>query len=146
MANAEEATLLRGCIGARNLQDETSPTATDNSKAFFILTFMIVGVIGLCYIHCMYVVIRRWFYCPQEDELNEVNRSRSNLHHDGVVFINLNAAQRRAILELIFSETSKVRKKSCGLISEGLNNTRNLGGNPISHLFILCVFASARAL
>ena len=69
------------------------------SFAFFMFVAAIVSVIGVCYLYCMIQMIRLW--CCRRDTEAAV------LITDGITF-SLNSAQRRAVLETIFSDTSKV--------------------------------------
>ena len=70
-----------------------------------------VGVI-LCYGFCLLSVVRERWCSRQQDE---VPAEGSMVVHDGMIF-NLNPAQRRAVLEVIFSEASEVSVDMCCLL------------------------------
>ena len=91
----------------RELQNnpvESTSSDGSGSNAFLWFASVVVGLICCCYIYCMYQVIRFW--CCRRP--NPLEISQTVLVHEGYVF-NLNPRQRRAVLEAIFSETSKVR-------------------------------------
>jgi hypothetical protein len=104
---------LRGpSTAARGLVTTTTGTTAgtadgnaDNESFLFLLT-IIVGLICLFYMACTYQLVRRYLIrkcCVRGDP----PVSDTVVVHDGRVF-NLLGNQRRAVLEAIFSETSKV--------------------------------------
>lgn len=94
--------------GGELQKDSLVPASSDGSgsNAFLWFASIVVGLICCCYIYCMYQVIRFW--CCRRP--NPLEISQTVLVHEGYVF-NLNPRQRRAVLEAIFSETSKVRSR-----------------------------------
>jgi hypothetical protein len=82
----------------------SSSSSRTSEDSFLMFASVIVGLIGLAYCFCMYQMFRMWFLrfcCGQETS------GRINVVHEGRS-IDLNSNQRRAVLEAIFSETSKV--------------------------------------
>jgi hypothetical protein len=75
-----------------------------NDESFLILLTVIVALVCLFYVLCTYQLVRRLIcqWLPNSDVEDTV------LVHEGRVF-NLTGNQRRAVLEAIFSKTSKVR-------------------------------------
>jgi hypothetical protein len=111
--------LLRGT--ARILHDEKIPqdgtggddahehpdSGSDEDTSFLLFAAVIVGFISLAYLICVFQMFRVWFY--------RVCFGRDVSLGDRAIFVDegrvheLNSKQRRAVLEAIFSETSKVR-------------------------------------
>jgi hypothetical protein len=112
--NASVNTLLSSLVD-RNLQeDESDPSSLPassspkNNNAFLLLTVGIVGLIVLFYAFCMYEVMRVWLCrvcCGRQSEVEEPGETV--LIHEGISF-NLSSNQRRAVLEAILKENSKV--------------------------------------
>jgi hypothetical protein len=94
----------------RILQENESGVAGSSTKEndyFLLLTTFLVVLILVFYSFCMYQFIRVWFCricCGIEPE----EPFPTAIIQEGGRF-NLYGIQRRAILEAIFSETSKVR-------------------------------------
>lgn len=91
-------------------------TANSDNQSFAIMLAVLVTLILLFFVVCTYQVLRNWLckLCCGRD-LRRSNNTATPLTdadtvlvHDGRVF-NLTGDQRRAVLEAIFSETSKVR-------------------------------------
>jgi hypothetical protein len=98
----------------RNLQDDSSspPSSKEGSRSFTMLLSVIVGLILIFYVICTYQIMRMWLCkvcCRSEREEEAVVEV---FDHNGRLF-NLSGNQRRAVLEAIFSETSKVRRGQC---------------------------------
>jgi len=93
MQSGPSIVFLRG--SSRVLQ---SAAKNNGNDAFLMFASIVVGLICLCYAYCMYQVVRFWC-CRQSRETDEPVTQ-------GYAF-NLNTKQRRAVLEAIFSETSK---------------------------------------
>ena len=107
----------------RRLQQQHDATATaaaapsaTQDKSFAIMLAVLVALILLFFVICTYQVLRIWLCrCLCKRDLraaaavaNNVNGAADTvLVHDGRAF-NLTGDQRRAVLEAIFSETSKV--------------------------------------
>jgi hypothetical protein len=99
----------------RNLQEDESDPSTlsassspKNNEAFLLLTIGIVGLIMLFYAFCMYEVLRAWLCrvcCGRQPEVEEPGETV--LIHEGITH-NLSSNQRRAVLEAILKENSKV--------------------------------------
>ena len=85
----------------------------DSTKAIWF-AFAAVGVI-LCYCYCLVSVVRQRLCGRQQDEVPALPAEGSIVVHDGMIF-NLNPAQRRAVLEVIFSEASEVSVDMCCLL------------------------------
>jgi hypothetical protein len=111
--------LLRGT--ARILHNETLPldgiggddahehphSGSDEDSYFLIFAAVIVALISLAYVICFLQMFRVWFYrvfFGRDVSLGD----RAIFVHEGRIH-ELNSKQRRAVLEAIFSETSKVR-------------------------------------
>jgi hypothetical protein len=107
------ALFLRGA--ARMLNDEQELESHTHSDSFLMYASVIVGLLVLAYFFWMRQIFLVWvlrFCCGRET--STIN-DRAIIVHEGRTF-DLNAKQRRAVLEVIFSETGKVRKseaKSC---------------------------------
>lgn len=88
-----------------NENDGQNDNETSQPKVGADLLFVgcIVCTVGSCYIYCMWHMFRRW-WCPGRAD---ITADITVLDHDGVKF-NLDPTQRRAALEAIFSEASKV--------------------------------------
>jgi hypothetical protein len=85
----------------------SSSSSRTNEDSFLMFASVIVGLIVLAYFFCMYQMFRIWFLwfcCGQETSTINV---QPIFVHEGRI-IDLNSRQRRAVLEAIFSETSKV--------------------------------------
>lgn len=80
----------------RSLQKETSGTTT-------ILTTLLVALISILTLVCTFQILRK--VCQVETD----SSSPVATPEDGHLVKNLSGNQRRAILEALFSETSKVR-------------------------------------
>ena len=98
------ASLVIRYLTETTTEQSPPPTSNKDDKGFLVMATIIVIFIVLSYAYCMYQVVRH-FCCSRRDE---VQLSGSILVDQGVVF-SLNPAQRRAVLEIIFSEMSKVR-------------------------------------
>jgi hypothetical protein len=89
----------------------SSSSNRTNEDYFLMFASVIVGFIILAYVICMYQMFRIWclrFCCGQETStINNNNDQPISLVHEGRI-LDLNSRQRRAVLEAIFSETSKV--------------------------------------
>jgi len=85
----------------RGLETHSPPAQTDNNT-FLWFALIGVGLVALCYVHRMYQMLKSWL-CGQQQ-----NTQETVLVHDGQLVFDLDARQRRAVLEVIFSETSKV--------------------------------------
>jgi hypothetical protein len=100
----------------RNLQEDgldpstlSSSSNPKNNESFLLLTAGIVGLIMVFYALCMYQVIRVWLCrvcCGRQPEVAEAGETV--IIHEGITF-NLSDNQRRAVLEAILKENSKVR-------------------------------------
>jgi hypothetical protein len=125
--SSEEGTFLRGAseslgwdrppilqiAALRHLEE------SGDEKPFTIMLTVLVSFILMFFIVCTYQVMRillcKWL-CGRDVRPTVVSPSGNGnpdetvLVHDGRVF-NLTGHQRRAVLEAIFSETSKVREK-----------------------------------
>jgi hypothetical protein len=98
----------------RHLQEDESDSSSSSSSrkdndSFLILTAAIVALILVFYALCMYQLLYRWMCricCGRQLEVGGPNETV--IIHEGHTF-NLSDNQRRAVLEAIFSENSKVR-------------------------------------
>lgn len=97
-----DSSLLRGAIQHSSVTRVLFESSNTDNASFFVFAASIVGLIGLCYLYCMFHVIRLWC-CKPEGEA-------AVLVTDGFSF-SLSARQRRAVLEAIFSDTSKVSSR-----------------------------------
>ena len=82
---------------------------SNDNDSFLLFASVIVGLISLAYVVCMIQMFKMWFCrvcCGREFVLPD----HAIIVHEGQI-LELNARQRRAVLEAIFSETSKVRSK-----------------------------------
>lgn len=112
-------TLLSSLVD-RNLQEDESDPSTlssssspKNNESFLLLTGGIVGLILIFYALCMYQVLRVWLCrvcCGRQPEVGEPD-AETVLIHEGITF-NLSSNQRRAVLEAILKENSKVRSSN----------------------------------
>jgi hypothetical protein len=94
---------LQSTMNATSQQNSSSDNSNPyNNSAFMMFLTVIVVLVVLCYLICLYHMIQMWC-CKRERE--EPPRS---VVVSGRVF-NLTPGQRRAVLEAIFSENSKVR-------------------------------------
>lgn len=90
----------------RWLQGATAPPnarandGVEDGAAFFIFAVIVSGTIGIGYIYCMFHLVRFW-WCRRSNGEVAVRVA------DGFSF-SLSSRQRRAVLETIFSDTSKV--------------------------------------
>ena len=88
---------------ARFLANDTNTgQGQPESSAFFMFAVGLVGLIALSCLYCMFHVIRIWC-CGPDDEVAVARVT------DGFSF-SLSSGQRRAVLEAIFSDTSKVSR------------------------------------
>jgi hypothetical protein len=100
----------------RNLQEEESDpsvlsasSSPKNNESFLLLTAGIVGLVMIVYVLCIYQAICVWLCrvcCGRQPEVEEPGETV--LIHEGITF-NLSSNQRRAVLEAILKENSKVR-------------------------------------
>jgi hypothetical protein len=98
----------------RNLQEDESDPSTSSSSPkdndpFLLLTAVIVGLVLIFYTLCTYQIMRLWLCrvcCGRQPEVE--GPGGTVIIHEGWTF-NLSDNQRRAVLEAIFSENSKVR-------------------------------------
>jgi hypothetical protein len=108
------ALFLRGAA-ARMLHDITDEqeqelnahTHTRDSSFGMLFAPVIAGLVVLAFIFCMWQMFRVWLLrvcCGRE---TSTSNDRAIIVHKAQVF-DLNSTQRRAVLEAIFSETSKV--------------------------------------
>jgi hypothetical protein len=88
-----------------HLHSQQSPS-DNNDAEFLMFATIIVGFIGLACVVCMVQMFRIWF-CRVCFGRDTTPSDRAVIFHDGRV-LELNSRQRRAVLEAIFSETSKV--------------------------------------
>ena len=97
-------------LNESNTNKTTGGTDDDSNengdKAFLIMLTVMVSCICLFFTICVYQVLRIWV-CKRAPL--GVPMEETVLVHDGRIF-NLTGDQRRAVLESIFSENSKVRK------------------------------------
>jgi hypothetical protein len=103
----------RATAGQRLLQ-ERNPEDDQDNKSFSIMLAALVGLILLFFVICIYQVFKIWFldliYSYRDNGvLNDASGDTRAvvLVHEGRAF-NLTEHQRRAILETIFSSSSKV--------------------------------------
>ena len=97
---------------AMNMSSTLAPQAAPTSRAsnpqdsFLLFASVIVGLILLAYAFCLVQIFRMWILrlCCGRDYFQTATVV---LVQEGNIF-NLNPRQRRAALEAIFSETSKV--------------------------------------
>ena len=125
--HADEATTTTTTTALqRHLYEENSSSNSNNAddKSFAIMLTVLVALILVFFVVGMYHVLRLWLCkCLCGRDLTSTNAASNAaaaassssgsgaatmLVHDGRVF-NLTGHQRRAVLEAIFSETSKVR-------------------------------------
>jgi hypothetical protein len=111
--------MLRGT--ARILHNETTvdnitgedshehSTASTDDAWFLMFLAVIVGLISLAYAFCVFQMVRVW--CCRFCFGRDMTLPETSIVHQGRV-LDLNPGQRRAVLEAIFSENSKVRKDS----------------------------------
>lgn len=92
-------------ITEATIEQSPPPTSNNDDESFLVVDTIMAIAIALCCVYCMFAVVRH-FCCRRRDD--EVHPSGSILVDQGVVF-SLNPAERRAVLEVIFSEMSKVR-------------------------------------
>ena len=89
----------------QNLNSQSKPT---NQESFFMFSSVVVGFVLLAYTVCMFQMVHMWilrFFCGRD----YAQSTTVILVRDGSTIFNLNPEQRRAALEAIFSESSKVR-------------------------------------
>lgn len=89
--------------------EETS--APKKNESFLLLTTIIVGLIVVFYCVCTYQIMRIWLCkvcCGRQREDEDEEGGDTVVVHEGRLF-NLSGNQRRAVLEAIFLEASKVR-------------------------------------
>ena len=105
------ARMLHNITDEQELEPHThapsSSSSRTNEDSFLMFASVIVGIVALAYFFCMYHIFRTWFlrFCCGR-ETSTIN-DQVILVHEGRIF-DLNSRQRRAVLEAIFSETSKV--------------------------------------
>lgn len=95
---------------ARWLQDATSgdtdtPPSRDDDNSQMLWLVSVAATSIVCYGYCTFMIIRH-YWC-RRDQLAH----GSMVVHEGMIF-DLNPTQRRAVLEVIFSETSQVSASS----------------------------------
>jgi hypothetical protein len=94
----------------------TSTTVQKYDKSFMLLLTIIVSLILTFYAFCMYQVCRRYVLCKRPRANDGIPGANGTiLVHEGQQY-NLSEGQRRAVLEAIFSEVSKVSLKQCRLL------------------------------
>jgi len=121
------------------LDDESS-----NQSFFFILTVLVASISALCFLLCILQLIQHHlthYCCKRDDGVPET--PDTVLVHKGRIF-NLAGNQRRAVLEVIFSETSKVSffflfsyRLIFALVGYAYNRKRNSMLKCISELLLL---------
>jgi hypothetical protein len=93
----------------QDLEAMASPSSSIRTDGDYVhvLAPVIVGLIVLASIGCIYLMFRVWILricCGRETSTND---NPAIIMPEGRIF-DLNPRQRRAVLEAIFSETSKV--------------------------------------
>lgn len=104
--------LLSSAIRLLQVAIDDAPADADNEKPSEeedpnnVIWFVVAAAaVVLCYGYCLVAVVRQWWSRSQEEV--PAAEGGSVLFHEGMVF-NLDPAQRRAVLEIIFSESSQV--------------------------------------
>lgn len=94
------------------MTDTTSdPNNNDDNQSFSIMLAVLVGLILLFFVVCIYQIFKMWFLnliWSYREDVDPTTDPNVMIVHQGRAF-NLNEHQRRAILETIFSSSSKVR-------------------------------------
>lgn len=106
--------LLQTVLNVTASQQQNSNVGSSNpydNNAFMMFLTVIVVLVVLCYIVCLWHMVRIW--CCKRSASDQ--QAAHDLVISGRVF-DLTTDQRRAVLEAIFSETSKVRQRNLILI------------------------------
>lgn len=118
LATTAQEQLESNTTTTNNTAQQDAASQNDEDRPFLIMLTVMVACICSFFAICIYQILRIWICkrtpigLPLEETV---------LVHEGRIF-NLTGDQRRAVLESIFSESSKVRSVTCVVItSQGLS-------------------------